>query len=416
MNLTEPDAGSDLSGIRARAVPRGDGTWAVRGTKIFVTWGEHDLTENIVHMVLARTSDEPGTRGISLFVVPKFLLDPDGLPGERNRVSCLATEHKLGIHASPTCVMEYDEAVAELVGAEGEGLSAMFTMMNVARLSVGVQGLSVSERACQQADTFARERLQGRAPGAAPGERSAIIDHPDVRRMLLVIASSTAAQRLLLYTTAAERDLAGAVDAESDGVHQQRVELLTPIAKAWSTEEGVRNASLALQVHGGMGYVEETGIAQHLRDVRIAPIYEGTNGIQAIDLAVRKVSRDRGAAMGTLVAEMRETIDELGSDDELAALAGALAGAVTTLERATATLAGADEVDMLAAATSYLELAGLVIGGRLLAVHALRLRVEGSTGADRAVALARFFAVERLAEVASLAARVEAGGSHHVTL
>jgi hypothetical protein len=379
-----------------------------------VTWGEHDLAENIVHMVLARTGDQLGTRGMSLFLVPKFLLGAAGTPEVRNGVSCLAIEHKLGIHASPTCVMQYDDAVGELIGNENEGLAAMFTMMNAARLSIGVQGVAVSERAYQQARAFARDRLQGHAPGAPAGERSPIIDHPDVRRMLLVIASSTMAQRLLLYSTAAERDRAAARDAAE--AHQRRVDLVTPIAKSWCTDEGVRNASLALQVHGGMGYVEETGIAQRLRDVRIAPIYEGTNGIQAIDLAARKVSRDRGAAMNALVAEMRLTVDAIGSDDALAESVDALAAAISNLEQMTAIIVDANEVDTLAAATSYLELAGLVVGAWLLAAHAHRLRREHSTAADRAVALSRFFAGERLPEVAAFAARVRSGARHHATL
>ena len=413
MNLTEPDAGSDLGAIRTTAVPSppgdggGGGGWRVSGTKIFITWGEHDLADNIVHLVLARTPDAPpGTKGISLFLVPRVLPD-----GGRNAVSCVALEHKLGIHASPTCVMSFDGAEAELVGERHGGMPAMFTMMNAARLAIAVQGLAVGEVAGQQALAFARERHQGRAPGAPAGTSSPIVEHPDVARMLLDIRSSTRAMRLLLFLTAQQTGLAqhgrtAAVRAAA----QARVDLLTPIGKAWSTDTGFRLASEAVQVHGGMGYVEETGIAQRLRDSRIAPIYEGTNGIQAIDLVTRKVVRDGGLAMGALLADIGATVGEAASGPA-ARPAAALGEAVQALRSATEWLvARTDPADVLAGATAYTELCGITVGGWLLVRRAL------VTGADEALVDAEVFAVESLTSAPGLAHRSTAGSAHLVAL
>ncbi|HVB47535.1 MAG TPA: acyl-CoA dehydrogenase family protein, partial [Burkholderiales bacterium] len=313
MNLTEPQAGSDLAQVRTKAVPEGD-HYRISGQKIFITYGEHDLTENIVHLVLARTPDAPeGVKGISLFVVPKFLVNPDGTLGARNAAHCASIEHKLGIHASPTCVMSYGDeggAVGYLVGQPNAGMRYMFTMMNNARLSVGVQGLGVAEPAYQAALAYARTRRQGRAVGApAPAsghtESSLIIEHPDVRRMLLTMKAYTEAMRCLLYLNGASIDLARHhPEAGVRQASQELVDLLTPVSKAWCTDLGVELTSIAVQVHGGMGYVEETGVAQYLRDSRIAPIYEGTNGIQAIDLVTRKLPMRGGAVVKGHLAAM----------------------------------------------------------------------------------------------------------------
>jgi alkylation response protein AidB-like acyl-CoA dehydrogenase len=309
MNLTEPQAGSDLAQLKSRAVRSGE-HYLVTGQKIFITYGEHDLTENIVHLVLARTPDAPaGVRGISLFIVPKFLVGADGKPGKRNDLRCVSLEHKLGIHASPTCVMSFGDdggAVGYLVGEEGRGLSYMFTMMNNARLSVGIQGLAIAERAYQQASAFAKTRVQSKDDGSPKPEPVSIIHHADVRRMLMTMRAQIEAMRALGYYTAAGID--GALrhpDKETARRTQDRVDLLIPIVKAWFTDLGNEIASIGVQVHGGMGFIEETGAAQHLRDARILPIYEGTNGIQARDLVGRKVAKDGGETMLGLVAEMR---------------------------------------------------------------------------------------------------------------
>lgn len=415
MNLTESDAGSDLGAVRTRAEQQPDGGWAITGTKIFITWGEHDLADNIVHLVLARTPGAPpGTKGLSLFVVPKRLVNEDGSLGERNRVHCVALEEKLGIHASPTCVLEFRHAAGELIGQECNGMPAMFTMMNAARLSIGLEGVAVSERAYQQALAFARTRVQGRAPGAAAGSSTPIIAHPDVRRMLLTISSSIDAARLMVYSAAAALDEAAHhTDKERRQSAQRRADLLTPIAKAWPTDEGVRNTSLALQIHGGMGYVEETGIAQRFRDARIAPIYEGTNGIQAIDLVTRKVSRDNGDAMRALLSEIAHTVVEVNDSEPLVEIAEALGSAAWTLQLATEWIVGAadldDPSDVLAGASHYLELAGIVIGGWLLARQAVSGLADGCVGCSLAVHHARFFAVERLRVVPGMLGSITAG-------
>ncbi|MGB6057512.1 MAG: acyl-CoA dehydrogenase family protein, partial [Microthrixaceae bacterium] len=310
MQITEPDAGSDVGAIRTSAEQLDDGTWSLHGTKIFISWGEHDMTDNIVHMVLARTPGSPkGTKGLSLFVVPKFRLDPDGRPGESNGVKCLSIEHKMGLHASPTCVIELDGAVGELVGPEHGGIRAMFTMMNPARLSIGLQGLSVGEAAYTESRLFASERRQGTS---GPGSGTVSIDqHADVRRMLSLMRSTLDAMRLVIYDTAFHTDLAASGEtSEVRERSQEMVELLTPIAKAWTTDLGVEIASLGVQVHGGMGFIEETRAPQRFRDSRIGPIYEGTNGIQAIDLISRKLPMRDGEVMAELLTEM----DDLAGD------------------------------------------------------------------------------------------------------
>src|SRR5215470_3530138 len=334
MNLTEPQAGSDLGAVRAKAVPADDGTWRITGQKIFITYGEHDLAGNIIHLVLARVPGAPpGTKGISCFIVPKYLVAEDGSLGERNDVRCVAIEHKLGIHASPTCVMSYGDAggaVGYLVGEANQGMRYMFTMMNNARLSVGLQGLAMAELAYQDALPYAQERKQGRAADAPPGEASPIVEHPDVRRMLLTMKAYMEAMRALLYTNAVSVDLARHHDSPGEReARRELADLLTPISNAWCTDLGVELASIGLQVHGGMGYVEETGVAQYLWDSRIAPIYEGTNGIQAIDLVTRKVPMRDGAVVAGLLAAMDATGGELEvAGPQLAQMRLALAGGV----------------------------------------------------------------------------------------
>ena len=380
MNLTEPQAGSDLGQLKSRAVKNGD-HYLVTGQKIFITYGEHDLTENIVHLVLARTPDAPaGVRGISLFIVPKFLPDADGKPGKRNDLRCVSLEHKLGIHASPTCVMSFgddDGAVGHLVGEEGRGLSYMFTMMNNARLSVGIQGLAIAERAYQQAAAFARSRVQSKDDGSPKPDPVSIVHHPDVRRMLMSMRSQIEAMRALGYYTAAGID--GALrdpDKAAGRKIQDRVDLLIPIVKAWFTDLGNEIASTGVQVHGGMGFIEETGAAQHLRDARILPIYEGTNGIQARDLVGRKVTKDGGETMLGLVAEMRALAAEMkkAPGDDLAAIAAGVTASADALEDATkwvAQTAKAELANALAGSVPFLRLAGTALGGWLLAKSAL---------------------------------------------
>jgi alkylation response protein AidB-like acyl-CoA dehydrogenase len=366
MNLTEPQAGSEVGALKTRAVKQGD-HYRITGQKIFITYGDHDLAENIIHLVLARTPDSPpGTRGISLFLVPKFLPDASGAPSQRNDVRCVGLEHKLGIHASPTAVLAFGDeegAIGFLVGDEHRGMECMFTMMNNARLNVGLQGVAISDRAYQQAVEYARTRMQGvpvGLDGAAP-----IVWHPDVRRMLLLMRTRTEASRALAYFTAASLDLARRSPDAADRRHARvRAELLVPTVKAWSTDLGVENASLAVQVHGGMGFIEETGVAQHYRDARITPIYEGTNGIQALDLLGRKLVRDRGAAAYALIAEMRD----------LPAMLPPLLSGIDAVETATTHLLetwGSDPARAMAGATPYLTLFATVAGGWLMAKAAI---------------------------------------------
>ncbi len=428
MNLTEPQAGTDLGAIRTRAVRDGAG-YRIIGQKIFITYGEHDLAENIVHMVLARSPDgPPGVKGLSLFIVPKFLPDAAGRPGQRNDLRVLSLEHKLGISASPTCVMSYGEAydgkeggaLAYLVGEENRGVEYMFTMMNNARLSVGVQGLAIAERAYQQARAYAGERVQSRAAGGGR-EAVAIIRHPDVRRMLMTMRSLTDAMRGLVYDAAGTLDRAKShPDAAERARCQARVDLLIPVVKGWCTDQGVAVASLGIQVHGGMGFIEETGAAQHLRDARIAPIYEGTNGIQANDLVGRKLLRDGGTAAGALFAEIEATLRDL--DPAGADIAPPLDAGLEALRRATGWLldAAARDLDQaLAGASPYLALFGTVAGGWTLArqaVIAARRLADAATGGDRQqferrVASARFFAQNLLPAAPGLAAQVTAGSA-----
>ena len=425
MNLTEPQAGSDLGAVRATAAPAGDGTWRITGQKIFITYGEHDLADNIIHLVLARVPDAPpGTRGISCFIVPKYLVSEDGSLAARNDLRCVSIEHKLGIHASPTCVMSYGDsggAVGYLIGEANQGMRYMFAMMNTARLSVGLQGLSLAERAYEDALRYAQERRQGRAVNAPPGEQSPIVEHPDVRRMLLTMKAYIEAMRALLYTNAVSIDLARhhSDQAERDA-RRELVDLLTPISKAWCTDLGVELASIGLQVHGGMGYVEETGVAQYLRDSRISPIYEGTNGIQAIDLVMRKVPMRNGGVVADLLAQMEALSPELDAvGPELAGIGSALAGGVSVLREATDWILArgpAEPNDALAGATPYLRLSGLVIGGWLMARSALAAsRLLGTAdGADAAflqekIDTARFYAGQLLPQAAGLLPAVTAG-------
>jgi len=422
MELTEPQAGSDVGALRTKAERAGDGSYRITGQKIFITYGEHDLTDNIVHFVLARLPDAPpGTRGISLFLVSKFLVNADGSLGARNDLRCHSIEHKLGIHGSPTCTMVYGDhggAVGYLVGEENRGLACMFTMMNNARLAVGLQGVAVAERATQQALAYAHERRQGRAPGASESS-SPIIAHADVRRMLLTMRALTRAARAICYATAGAIDRSHrAADADARQTAHERASLLTPIAKAFSTDIGVEVASLGVQVHGGMGYVEETGAAQHLRDARIAMIYEGTNGIQSIDLVTRKLPLSNGAAVTAFLSELRDTVAAVRAvnDPAMGATGARLAEAVDSLERTTkwivARLGPAPEA-ALAGATPYLRLFALAAGGCALASDALAARSSGNGAGDGAhVALARFFA-ENIAVSAAALERtvVEGAGS-----
>jgi len=419
MALTEPEAGSDVGALRAKAWPEEDGTWRVQGTKIFITWGEHEMADNIIHFVLARAPEAPpGTRGISLFLIPKFLVNDDGSLGEKNDVECVGVEHKLGIHASPTCVMAYGEergAVAYLVGEVNEGMRCMFTMMNDARLHVGLEGLGLSVRSYQQALDHARSRRQGRAPGAAKDEASLIIEHPDVRRMLLEMKASIEALRALILDTSAAGDRArhAATDAERDSA-AKRMALLTPVAKAWGTDLGVELTSIGIQVHGGMGFIEETGAAQFWRDSRIAPIYEGTNGIQAIDLVLRKVPMDEGAVVAGYLAEIEATAADLvAAGDRLGPIGEALQYAVGDLRKTTEWLLNASPLDSLAGATPYLRQFGIVAGGYYLGRLALAAENRLAGGDDRwlraKVEVAGFYAKQVLPQAGGTGHAVTAG-------
>jgi len=400
MQLTEPQAGSDVGALRTRAERAGDGSYRLSGQKIFITYGEHDLTDNIVHLVLARLPDAPdGTRGISLFLVPKFLPNADGTLGARNDVRAHSIEHKMGIHASPTCTMvmgDHGGATGYLIGEENRGMACMFTMMNRARLAVGLQGVAVAERAMQQALSYARERKQGRT--AASAEAGPIISHPDVKRMLLTMRALTRAARAICYATAVAIDRSHRA-ANDDARHAaaDRAALLTPVAKAFSTDIANEVASLGIQVHGGMGYIEETGAAQHYRDARIAAIYEGTNGIQAIDLVTRKLPLANGAAVAEAIADIRHTVAALDAvNDPAFGWTGVrLSDAAESLDRATHwLLAQRGNAAALAGATPFLRLFALALGGTLLADEALAAArlADGSANAAARIACARFFA------------------------
>jgi alkylation response protein AidB-like acyl-CoA dehydrogenase len=413
MQLTEPQAGSDVGALRTRAERAGDGSYRITGQKIFITYGEHDLTDNIIHLVLARLPGAPeGTRGISLFLVPKFLLNPDGSLGAHNDVRAHSIEHKLGIHASPTCTMVYGDnggATGFLIGEENRGMACMFTMMNQARLSVALQGVAIAERATQQALAYARERKQGRAGGGQSGA-SPIIAHPDVKRMLLTMRALTRAARAICYATAVALDRTQrSPDEAARKAEHERASLLTPVAKAFSTDIGNEVASLGVQVHGGMGYVEETGAAQHFRDARITPIYEGTNGIQAIDLVTRKLPLAGGATVRAHISEIRRTVAAVdATNDPAFGWTGVrLKDAVDSLARATDWLLGGQHNDLdpaLAGATPYLRLFALATGGALLAQEALAAkRLAGNDeDATARIALARFFAENMVVQAGAL--------------
>ena len=411
MNLTESHAGSDLGQLRTRAERRADGTYRILGTKIFITYGDHEMTDNIVHLVLARLPDAPpGTRGISLFLVPKYLVNADGSLGARNDVTCAGVEHKLGIHASPTCVMKYGEkdgAVGYLVGEENRGLNVMFIMMNAARLAVGVQGVALAERATQRALAYARERRQGRGAASKGADMAPIIEHPDIRRSLMTMKALTQAARAICLVTARETDIARrAKDPAERAAAANRVALLTPVAKAFSTDIGCEVASIGVQVHGGMGFIEETGAAQIYRDARILPIYEGTNGIQALDLVTRKLPLEGGEVVAGYVGDLMRTVEEVRASNrpELGRMGERLGEAVGALAEASRWMGSALQKSpeaAMAGATPYLRLFGLAAGGVYLARGALAAARDGGTGTlAQPIAVARFFA-ENLATAAT---------------
>jgi hypothetical protein len=416
MDLTEPQAGSDLSALTTRAEPDGEGGYRLTGQKIFITWGDHDLTDNVVHLVLARLPDAPeGSRGVSLFLSPKRLVAEDGALGDPNDLRCGGIEHKLGIHASPTCIMLFEGARAELIGEPNRGLMQMFTMMNAARLNVGMEGVGVAERAYQRALAYALERKQGRSHWSQ--EASAVIfDHPDVRRILADMKARIEAARAICLLTAISADLARAApDEETREAARLREELLTPIAKAWSSDIGVEVASLGIQVHGGMGFIEETGAAQSYRDARIAPIYEGTNGIQAIDLVGRKLAMADGAAFAALRHDMRETCEALvdHQDPRLHTIGMRLQAGIDALRSAAEWLtARRNDVDGLVGATPFLKLMGDVTGGWLLGKGALAsvARSETDAYARARIGVASHYAETLLAQAPGKVAGVIAGG------
>jgi len=424
MNLTEPQAGTDLGAIRTRAEKTADGGYRLRGQKIYITYGDHDFTDNIIHLVLARSPDGiAGTKGLSLYIVPKFLVNPDGTLGARNDAKPLSLEHKLGIHASPTCVMAYGEdegAVAYLVGEENRGIEYMFIMMNNARLAVGLQGLAVAERAYQQALDYARSRVQSRAVQGSAGPVT-IIHHPDVRRMLLTMKAQIEAMRGLIYDVAAAIDVANRhPDAGERARAQGRVDLLIPVVKAWCTDPAVEICSTNIQIHGGMGFIEETGAAQHYRDARITPIYEGANGVQALDLVGRKVARDGGEAMRALIADIDATLAALARAD-LTPLRDRLSAGRDALASASDWVVATMPKDPAAAASAsaiVLKLLGLVAGGWLTARSALAAHAALAAGAggearylEAKLVTARHYGDHLLAQAPGLLAAVEAGGS-----
>ncbi|MGO9357149.1 MAG: acyl-CoA dehydrogenase family protein [Xanthobacteraceae bacterium] len=384
MNLTEPQAGSDLAAIRTRAVPDGD-VYRITGTKIFITWGEHDCADNIIHLVLARLPDAPpGVKGISLFIVPKVLVNADGTLGARNDLICSSIEHKLGIHGSPTAVMSFGDkggAIGYLVGEPNRGLEYMFTMMNHARINVGLQGVAIAERAYQQARDYARDRVQGRPIGQPAG--AAIVHHPDVKRMLLDMKARIEAMRAMVYYVAAQMDVAHGETGAAAKTAAARADLLTPVAKGWCTEHGQIVTSEGIQVHGGVGFIEETGAAQHLRDARITTIYEGTTGIQANDLVGRKIARDKGETAKGFVAHMRETLPALSGP--LAALGAGLAQGLDELDQAIAFVLLRNEAEpavTAAGAVPLLHLFGTVAGGWLVARQALAAQAKTEAEGD----------------------------------
>ena len=427
MNLTEPHAGSDLGVLKTRAERDGEGTYRIFGQKIYITWGEHDAADNIIHLVLARLPDAPaGTRGISLFLVPKFLVNDDGSLGPRNDVFCHSIEHKLGIHGSPTCTMIYGDgkfggekgAIGWLVGEENKGLACMFTMMNNARLAVGMQGVAIAEAATQKAVAYARERTQGKAPGWSPvtGQAmSLIIEHPDIARMLITMKALTQGSRAICYACAHAIDMSHHTQGDEARHWTERAALLTPIAKSFATDAGVDVASLGIQVHGGMGFIEETGAARYLRDARIAPIYEGTNGIQAIDLVLRKLPLSSGGQVQGFIGELKTIADDVEASNTPAfgETAERLGRSIADLEGATQWLLEAQAdgraTEALAGATPYQRLFGLVLTGAYLAKGALADSGDGQS--DKRVSLCRFAAENLLAETAALKDRVICGAA-----
>ncbi|WP_398306114.1 acyl-CoA dehydrogenase [Zoogloea sp.] len=432
MNLTEPSAGSDLAAVRTRAVPQGDGTYKIFGQKIFITYGEHDMTDNIIHLVLARLPDAPeGVKGISLFVVPKFLLKADGSPGERNDVHCVSIEHKLGIHASPTAVLAFGDkggAIGTLVGEANRGLEYMFIMMNEARFAVGMEGLALSERAYQQALAYAKDRIQGTEAGVRGGPKVSIIHHPDVRRMLMSMKSQIEAQRALAYVVGAATDMAHYHPDEAVRAQNQAfMDLMIPVVKGWLTEASIEITSTGVQVHGGMGFIEETGAAQHFRDARITSIYEGTTAIQANDLIGRKIAREGGQTVKLAIAEMRRVEAQLSeaAGEEFAAIRKSLSAAVTALEEAVAYIVatyGADIKSASVGSVPFLKLLGIVAGGwqmgRAALVSARRLAEGGGDASfyKAKITTARFYADHVLAQAPGLAYSVVSGAAGALAL
>ncbi|MBP2560219.1 acyl-CoA dehydrogenase [Neorhizobium galegae] len=428
MNLTEPHAGSDLGALKTRAERSDDGTYRIFGQKIFITWGEHDAADNIIHLVLARLPDAPaGTRGISLFLVPKFLVGDDGSLEARNDVFCHSIEHKLGIHGSPTCTMIYGDgkyspgndedkgAVGWLIGEENKGLACMFTMMNNARLAVGMQGVAIAEAATQKAVAYAQDRTQGKAPGWSGNGMSPIIEHPDIARTLITMKALTQGARAICYACAHAIDMSHHTEGAEARHWTERAALLTPIAKSFATDAGVDVASLGIQVHGGMGFIEETGAARYLRDARIAPIYEGTNGIQAIDLVTRKLPLSSGDQVRGFLGELKEIADKVSASNDTAfgETGDRLRAAIAALETATGwlleTQGAGRTADALAGATPYQRLFGLVLTGCYLAKGALVAADNG--GPEKRVALCRFMAENLLAETSALKDRVISGAA-----
>ena len=421
MNLSEPQSGSDLGTITTKAEKQDDGTYKVTGTKVWITFGEHNMTENIIHLVLAKVPGSPeGTKGISMFIVPKVMVNDDGSLGENNNVSCISIEEKLGIHASPTCVMEYDGSVGYLVGEENRGLNYMFTMMNEARVWVGGQGLACASGALQGASQYARDRVQGRPVGMSKedAKKSTIIDHADVRRMLITIKSYVDAMRYLMYDNQLMLDLEYFAEGELKEFGEERCGILTPITKAWISDLGVELSSIAIQVYGGMGYVEETGVAQYLRDSRIAPIYEGTNGIQALDLMFRKLPLDNGQAMQRLLADVNKVIDEMNEGGEvLSDMAQKLKVEVDRLSEVTLWLGSkmleGELVDASAGATPYLKMFGQVLGGYYMGKAAIlatkKLEETGDEYYKEKITLSKFYIEQLLPLASGYASSVTAG-------
>ncbi|GAB5470846.1 MAG: acyl-CoA dehydrogenase [Rhodospirillales bacterium] len=425
MNLTEPQAGSDVGALATRAVPEGN-RYRITGQKIYITHGEQDLSENIVHMVLARIPGAPrGSKGLSLFIVPKFLPNAEGEPGRRNDLRCVSVEHKLGIHAAPTCVMAYGDAggaIGFLIGEENHGMEYMFTMMNAARIEVGVQGVSIADRALQQAVRYAKERRQSRKLGAQAVDPVTIIEHPDVRHTLTTMRALSEAGRALAYAVGGAVDRnRHSQDPEAKAKAQAQEEVLTPVVKAWLTDMGVQVASLGIQIHGGMGFIEETGAAQHYRDARILPIYEGTNGIQALDLVMRKILRDRGHSLGLVEAWLADQIErvEQSRAAEVQALRPALIGALNRLHESGQWVLGTAGKDLelvAASATPFLAQMGYAIGGILLGASAAAAarRLEEGVGDPafnrRKIKTARFYVDNLLPYAEAEAVRTKTGG------